>query len=47
MKQRLEPSILLAIAVVSGSASFVLDPAAAGLILAALHVALAVCSGLQ
>jgi hypothetical protein len=47
MKQCLEPTILLAIAVVSGSASFVLDPATAGLILAGLHVALAVCSGLR
>jgi hypothetical protein len=47
MKQRLEQSVLLAIAAVSGAAPFVLDPATAGLILAALNVALALCAGLR
>jgi hypothetical protein len=44
MKQRLERDILLAIAIVSGGAPFVLDPVGAGLILAALNVALALCA---
>jgi hypothetical protein len=46
MKQRLEQSILLAVAVVSGAAFFGLDPATAGLISAALNVALALCAEL-
>jgi hypothetical protein len=46
MKQRVERNILLAIAGVSASAPFVLDPFAAGMILAALNVALALCAGL-
>jgi hypothetical protein len=45
MKQRLKQSILLAIAVVTGVAPFVLDPATSGLILAALNVALALHAG--
>jgi hypothetical protein len=47
MKHRLERNILLAIAVVSGAAPFVLDSATAGLMLAALNVALALCVGLR
>jgi hypothetical protein len=46
MKQRLEQTILLAIAVVLGAAPFVLDPETAGLILAALTLALALSAGL-
>jgi hypothetical protein len=47
MRQRLERIIVLVIAVVSGAAPLVLDPATAGLILAALNVALALCAGLR
>ncbi len=46
MKQRLEQIILLAIAAISGAASFGLDPATVSLMLAALNVALALCARL-
>jgi hypothetical protein len=47
MKRRLEQSLYLAIAVVSGVAPFALDPVTAGLMLAALNAALALCAGLR
>jgi hypothetical protein len=47
MKQRLEQTILLAIAIVSAAAPFVLNPAIAGLMLAGLNVALALCTELR
>jgi len=47
MKQRLEQSILVAIAVVTGATSFGFDVTTAAWILALLNVALAVCAGLR
>jgi hypothetical protein len=47
MKQRIEQSILLAIAAVSAGAAFGLDPTSEGLMLAALNVALALCVRLR
>jgi hypothetical protein len=47
MKRPFEVMILLAIAAVSSATSFGLDPATAGLLLAALNVALASCAGLR
>jgi hypothetical protein len=47
MKTRLEQSLYLATAIVSGAAPFVLDPITAGLMLATLNVALAFCAGLR
>ncbi|SDH51691.1 hypothetical protein SAMN05444171_6852 [Bradyrhizobium lablabi] len=47
MKQRIEESVLLGIAFVSGVAGFGLDPKIAGLVIAALHVVLAFCVGLR
>jgi hypothetical protein len=44
MKRRLEQTILVAIAAVSGSAYFGIDPADAGLALATLNLALALCA---
>jgi hypothetical protein len=47
MKRRLQQIILLAIAIVSGGAPFLLAPVTAGLMLAALNVALALCAELR
>jgi hypothetical protein len=47
MKSRFEQCLYLATAVVTGVAPFVLDPVIAGLTLAALNVALALCAGLR
>jgi hypothetical protein len=44
MKLRMKRCVLLAIAVVSGATAFGLDPASAGLMLAALNAALALCA---
>jgi hypothetical protein len=44
MVKRTEQGILLAIAVVTGAASFGFDPVFAGLMLAGLHVMLAFCA---
>jgi hypothetical protein len=44
MKKAIEQCILLAIALVSGAAAFGLNPTSAGLILAALNLALALCA---
>jgi len=41
MKQRIEQTILIAIALVSGAAPFLLAPRTEGLVLASLHIALA------
>jgi hypothetical protein len=45
--RHLEVSLHLANAVISAAAPFVLDPVTAGLMLAAISVALALCSGLR
>jgi hypothetical protein len=43
MNKRIEQSILLAIALVSGATAFGLNPTSAALMLAALNLALALC----
>jgi hypothetical protein len=43
----MDQCILLGIAVVSGAAAFGFEPTSAGLMLAALNVALALCAGLR
>jgi hypothetical protein len=47
MKRRFEQCLYVATAVVTGAAPFVLAPVTAGLILAALNLALALCAGLR